>query len=126
LPNLLRYNQIFEVRKPEEKLQTILASIPKDILISKTQELIDFITQNSVLKSKDFGVFGSILHDFYHVEFSDIDLIIYGRKELKILRELLFEFYQKNYFNLKNEFDPPNKAVYQKNWRFINYTLGYI
>ncbi|MFX1449445.1 MAG: hypothetical protein ACFFCM_01300 [Promethearchaeota archaeon] len=119
----LRYDQIFEVRKPEEKLQKIITSSPKDILISKTQGLIDFITQHSILKSKDFGIFGSILHDFYHVEFSDIDLIIYGRKKLKILRELLYEFYQKNYFNLKNEFDPPNKEVYQKNWRFINYKL---
>ncbi len=119
----LTYNQAYEVRKPEEKLQKILASSPKDILISKTQELIDIITQHSKLKSKDFGVFGSILHDFYHINFSDIDLIIYGRKELEILRQVLREFYQKNYFKLKNEFSPPNNAVYQKNWRYTNYTL---
>ncbi|NVM01771.1 MAG: nucleotidyltransferase domain-containing protein [Candidatus Helarchaeota archaeon] len=119
----LTYNQVSEVRKPEKKLQTILASYPKDILVSKTQELIDFITQHSTLKSKDFGVFGSILHDFYHVEFSDIDLIIYGRKELEILREILREFYKKKYFDLRNEFNPPDNAVYKKNWRYTNYSL---
>ncbi|MFX0135166.1 MAG: nucleotidyltransferase domain-containing protein [Candidatus Hodarchaeota archaeon] len=119
----LTHDQIFEVRKPEEKCKNILESPAKDILISKTQGLIELITQHSKLKSKDFGVFGSILHDFYHVEFSDIDLIIYGRKELEILREILKEFYQKNYFDLKNEFNPPDNAIYQKNWRYINYKL---
>ncbi|MHA1381603.1 MAG: nucleotidyltransferase domain-containing protein [Candidatus Helarchaeota archaeon] len=119
----LSNEQISEVRRPEEKLQIILQKCPTDELISKTQKLIDFITSHSILKSKNFGVFGSILHDFYNVQYSDIDLIIYGRRELQILRDFLKEAYEKQYFNLKNEFIPPNNEVFQKNWRYQNYTL---
>ncbi|MHA1385075.1 MAG: nucleotidyltransferase domain-containing protein [Candidatus Helarchaeota archaeon] len=120
----LSNNQIYEVRKPEKKLQEILNKNAEDELILKTQELLDFITSHSSLKTRDFGVFGSILHDFYHIKYSDIDLIIYGRRELKELREFLKESYQKNEFDLKNEFIPPNEDVFQKNWRYLNYTLN--
>lgn len=119
----LRYDQISEVRKPEDKLKSILKKDTKDELISTIRELMDIITQHSSLKSRDFGVFGSILHDFYHIKLSDIDLIIYGRKELKILQEVLQELYNKNNSCLRNEFESPNDEVFQKNWRYINYSL---
>ncbi len=119
----LTHDQVVETRIPKEKLQDILAKNAKDELLTTTQDLIEFITSHSTLKSSDFGVFGSILHDFYSANYSDIDLIIYGRDELKKLRKLLEDFYERSYFNLKNEFDPPSKGVFQKKWKYKNYSL---
>ena len=119
----LSNDQIFEIRKPDEKLNSIMQTNANDELIAKTQGLVEFITQHTSLKIKDFGVFGSILHNFYHINYSDIDLIIYGREELRILRDFLKECYGKKTFTLRNEFVPPNKDVYNKNWRYFNYSL---
>jgi predicted nucleotidyltransferase len=69
----------------------------------------------------NFGVFGSLLHGFYHPSFSDIDLIIYGRENLAKLCETLRELYADKPSLFWNEFES-GKSIEGKNWRFRNYT----
>jgi len=113
--------QIRETRKPERKLQELLRKPPEDELLTALHRLVDMVTQRSELKSGDLGVFGSLLHGFYHPKFSDLDLTVYGKKELTKLCEALQEVYRENGSPLRNEFES-EKAIEGKSWRFLNYS----
>jgi len=112
---------IREIRKPQWKLQTLLEETPKDELLKALHSVIDMITNRSGLSSKNFGVFGSLLHGFYHPRFSDIDLTIYGSGQLMKLRETLKELYCDRGSPLRNEFER-HEAIENKHWRFLNYS----
>lgn len=112
---------IVEVRKPKKKLSALLIEEPYDELTISLHKILRLILSASSLSAKNFGVFGSILHDFYHPSFSDIDLIIYGRKNLRILQETLEETYNEPGSNLRNEFID-EYAIKGKRWRFKNYS----
>jgi predicted nucleotidyltransferase len=75
------------------------------------------------LHETSFGVFGSILHGFYHPQFSDLDFIIYGVEKLRRLRETLETMYKESSSNLRNEFET-EEAVREKatRWKFVNYS----
>jgi len=73
------------------------------------------------LTEKDFGVFGSLLHGFYHPNFSDLDFIVYGKENVNRLCEALETIYRKDPA-LRNEFDHM-KAAEGKDWKFVNYSL---
>ncbi len=119
----MKENQIAELRKPDQKLAEILGKEPKDNLMKALMEVLDLILDHSKLKPSDFGVFGSLLHDFYNLKFSDLDYIIYGSKNVEELVEVLSDFYNTRAGALKNEFDFFDERAEQKNWRFENYTL---
>jgi len=76
--------------------------------------------ENSGLSLSSFGVFGSLLHGFYHPEFSDLDLIIYGGKEFRKLCETLEAMYKEKVSPLQNEFKNI-ETIKNKKWAFINY-----
>ncbi|MHA1650593.1 MAG: hypothetical protein ACTSYB_10410, partial [Candidatus Helarchaeota archaeon] len=57
------------------------------------------------------------------VDYSDIDLIIYGRGALKQLRETLADFYEQSSFPIQNEFASWNYKNTTKHWHFKNYTI---
>ena len=117
----VRERYIKEIRKPEIKLQALLRKTPMDNLLKALGNVIDIVTNRSGLSSRNFGVFGSLLHGFYHPEFSDIDLIIYGKSQLTKLRDSLKELYCEQDSPLKNEFE--NREVLRnKRWRFLNYS----
>jgi len=111
---------IVKVRKPSEELGKLIEIEPKDELFTALQSVLEFTTQRASLSTNDFGVFGSMLHNFYHPKFSDIDLIIYGKEKTVKLCETLQELYKDAYSLLKNEFksDEPIKG---KRWRFRKY-----
>ena len=115
----VREELIAETRKPEEKLQMLLAKEPTDKLLLSLQDLLSLIASSTKLSTKNFGVFGSLLHNFYNPVFSDIDLIIYGRKNLEKLREALKDIYAEESSPLRNEFED-EKALEGKQWRFKN------
>ena len=117
----VKEEDILEVRKPEIKLQKIYSKQPNDKLIKACNGLLNLILSNSGLDIENFGVFGSILHDFYHPDFSDLDFIIYGKKNLDKLQETLEILYYENP-KLQNEFNHIT-AVMKKDWKFINYNL---
>ena len=111
-----------EVRKPEDRLQTIIQAVHKDQLEDAMQRVLETSLQLSGLSLKSFGVFGSMLHGFHHPKFSDIDLVVYGRKENEKMREILKELYADPTSGFANEFGTVT-AMDGKRWRFKNYTV---
>jgi predicted nucleotidyltransferase len=110
---------ILKARKPEAKLERLLESRPKDELLAAMKDALKFTVSHSNLGVADFGVFGSILHDFHHPRFSDIDLIVYGRKRAAKLRQTLNDLYKDHSSPLKNEFGTGHTLA-DKHWRFKN------
>lgn len=118
----VKREDIVKVRKPEKELRKLVRQEPKDKLHAALKSALGYVSCHSGLLTEDFGVFGSLLHRFYHPEFSDIDLIVYGRKSLVKLLETLREFYGDAHSVFRNEFESL-KAVEGKNWRFQNCSL---
>ncbi|MEM3010974.1 MAG: hypothetical protein QXE76_04110 [Candidatus Bathyarchaeia archaeon] len=119
VPNAL----VKSVRKPEQKLRALMAKNPENNLLKSLQEVLGIVSERSKLSEECFGVFGSLLHDFYHPNFSDLDLIVYGGKNLRELCNLLGELYKQEKGSIQNEFDDA-KAVLGKRWQFKNYGLN--
>jgi len=118
----VKQEQIAETRQPDKTLQTLLKKQPADTLLSALHALFNILQQRVNISKTNFGVFGSLLHDFYHPLFSDLDLIIYGEEELKRLKEVLNMIYHENDSPLRNEFDNMD-SVRGKRWKFKNYSL---
>lgn len=112
--------QITEIRKPNQTFRHLLEERPGDSLLQALQKLANIILNRSGLSEADFGVFGSLLHGFYHPLFSDLDLVLYGKEKLKRLRETLGTLYLDEASPLRNEFQT-EEALKDKHWRFVNY-----
>jgi predicted nucleotidyltransferase len=111
-----------EARKPEKRLPKLMAKEVKDKLVDATQRVLNTMLQQSGLSMADFGVFGSMLHGFHHPDFSDIDLVVYGRKENDIMREVLEALYADTASGFSNEFAHAN-IMQGKQWRYQNLTV---
>jgi predicted nucleotidyltransferase len=116
-------NQISEIRRPEEAFQKLQRAKPKDSLLLALQTVSSMILSRTRLSEADFGVFGSLLHGFYHPQYSDIDLIIYGKAKLDKLQETLKTLYHESSSYLVNEFETeePMKEKAAR-WKFVNYS----
>jgi predicted nucleotidyltransferase len=113
---------VAEARKPEERLQALVGTDPKDELHDAMQRVLETVLQGSGLSVKNFGVFGSMLHGFHHPKFSDIDFIVYGKKQNVKVRETLKALYADDLSGLRNEFGT-DEAMRGKRWRFKNYAV---
>jgi predicted nucleotidyltransferase len=113
---------VAEARKPSERLQALVRTEPQDELVDAMQRVLETILQGSGLSVKNFGVFGSMLHGFHHPRFSDIDLIVYGKKENVKVRETLEALYADGASGFRNEFGT-DEAMRGKRWRFKNYSV---
>ena len=113
--------QIWKTRKPNETFQQLMQKPAKDPLHEALQTLSNLIMENSGLPLRSFGVFGSLLHGFYHPKFSDLDLIVYGRKDLRKLCETLEAMCKEKASSLQNEFESV-EALEAKPWNFVNYS----
>lgn len=116
----VREGQLSEVRRPDHRFQLFFSEEP-DLMVDAAINVVETVMEVSSLKYTDFGVFGSLLHDFYNAYFSDIDLVVYGRRKLLELVEALKCIYEEG-GRLRNEFSQP-AAFLNKNWRFKNYSL---
>ncbi len=115
----VRCGDVAEVRRPEEALGKLIEKEPKDELLKTLQKVLDVTIAHSKLSLKDFGVFGSLLHGFYHPKFSDIDIVVYGKDNLKRIRGVLQELYADEGSCFSNEFED-DSPVKGKKWRFKN------
>jgi predicted nucleotidyltransferase len=115
--------QITETRKPDKAIQMLLKKRSRDSLHQALKTALELVRERSGLGASDFGVFGSLLHGFYHPQFSDLDFIVYGKKESIKLRETLQTLYHEHSSPFRNEFET-EKAIKEKakRWRFINYS----
>lgn len=118
----VNHSDIVKVRKPEEELRRLIETGPKDELVAALQKVLEFTTQRSRLSTENFGVFGSMFHGFHHPKFSDIDFIVFSRKNVVRLYETLQELYRDHSSPLKNEFET-DEPVEGKRWKFQNYDL---
>jgi predicted nucleotidyltransferase len=110
------------VRKPEERLRVLVEADPKDGLHDAMQRVLNIVWHGSSLSVKNFGVFGSLLHGFHHPKFSDIDLIVYGRKENSKMCQTLQALYADRLSGFRNEFET-EASVKGNQWRFKNYSV---
>lgn len=113
---------IAEIKRPHEALQQILAKPIGDKLIRALHEVLDITAYSIGIPIEDFGVFGSLLHGFYHPDFSDIDLVVYGRDNLQRIRCLLQELYKDKNSGFYNEFCN-DSSVRGKHWRYKNLSM---
>ena len=117
----VRQEQIKVARSPQQRFNKLIANPPKDKLIRSLKTLFTMLKTRATLSVNDFGVFGSLLHGFYHPKYSDLDLIVYGREKHEELGQLLEQIYREKHSTLRNEFE--NDAVIRgKHWLFKNYT----
>jgi predicted nucleotidyltransferase len=115
-------NTITEARKPEERLAALLEAEPADELLHATRHVLNIALENSGLKTQNFGVFGSMLHGFYHPKYSDIDFVIYGKAENAKMRQTLEELYSQKDSGLSNEFESDD-VMKGKRWLFKNFDV---
>jgi len=113
---------IMEARKPEKRLPELLETEPKDKLVDAMQSVLNTVLRQSSLSLENFGVFGSMLYGFHHPDFSDIDLVVYGRRENAEMRETLEALYADSALDFRNEFET-DEAIRGKQWRFKNFTV---
>jgi predicted nucleotidyltransferase len=113
-------DNIWKACKPNIKLWRLIAKEPEDDLHKALQDLLAMVSSKAGLSERDFGVFGSLFHGFYHPKLSDLDLIVYGREKLRRLCETLNDLYLEDN-SLQNEFDS-KKAIEGKRWQFVNYS----
>ncbi|MCD6165047.1 MAG: nucleotidyltransferase domain-containing protein [Candidatus Odinarchaeota archaeon] len=118
----LSEEQILELRRPDEKLAVLFNSDRDDPLLRTMRRILNEIFEISKLRISDFGVFGSILHDFYNPQYSDIDLVIYGRREVQELVETLSSLYKNKNSRLRNEFEAWDPSMPPFHWNFKNYS----
>jgi predicted nucleotidyltransferase len=117
----VKHKDIVKVRKPDERLQSLVKTEPKDELIAAMQNALKILTRHSSLTTKDFGVFGSILQGFYHPRFSDLDFVLYGKRNWLQLRQTLQQLHSDEGSLLRNEFET-DESIKGKRWRFMNLT----
>ncbi len=78
---------------PETRLQDLLREKKLGILEEKLVSLIELLSQGSGVEKEAFGVTGSILLGIHQTQFSDLDVLVYGRKSsLRVKRTLLSMF----------------------------------
>ena len=117
----VKNSEISKVRKPEKALAKLIQTEHADSLLTATQNVLDIAINHSGVSAESFGVFGSMLHGFYHPGFSDIDLTVYGKENIARLRKTLCELYAANSSLLRNEFET-DQSIGGKVWRFRNFT----
>ena len=113
---------IMEARKPEVRLQALLEAGPTDELLAAMERVLNTVSENSGVTVRNFGVFGSMLHGFHHPKFSDIDFIVYGKKENAKIKKALESLYADESSGLRNEFES-DQAMAGKDWRFKNFAV---
>jgi predicted nucleotidyltransferase len=115
-------NLIAQARQPQPRLQELLKKGPTDPLLAAMERVLGIVTSRSGVSAESFGVFGSMLHDFHHPKYSDIDFTIYGKTENTKVRQTLQKLYADRASGLSNEFKS-DAAMEGKTWRFKNFTV---
>ena len=113
---------LYEIHQPQERLAELLKQGPTDELLAAMERTLKIATENSGLATKDFGVFGSMLHAFHHPKYSDIDFTIYGKEQNLKMRQTLEELYEDQSSGLSNEF-ASEQVMEGKRWLFTNFDV---
>lgn len=80
--------------RPEERLAELLEE-PNDPLEELAAELVDELSRESGVPPSQFGITGSILLRIHDPRHSDVDLVVYGVKASRRVREALRGLYER-------------------------------
>ena len=114
----VKESQLTSVVRPDKQLQVLMRG-EGDPLTETLKEVLNLILDASTLRLGDFGVFGSLAHSFHNPLHSDLDLVIYGKRELKELRATLARLYDEGL--LRNEFEGWTVDMPPAHWNFTYY-----
>ena len=79
--------------RPEEKLSQLRSKKKLDILQTKAVDLANLVSEESAVAAENLGVTGSVLLDI-HRDFSDIDLIVYGMENSRLIKEAIIQEFE--------------------------------
>ncbi len=79
---------------PEVRLQNLLQSSELDNLEEKLITLVELLCQKSGVRESYFGATGSILLDIHQTAFSDLDILVYGRRNALLVKRALLSMYE--------------------------------
>jgi len=102
-------NSIAEHYRPEERLGEIVRE-PRDFLERLALEIASRISEESGVPLSSFGVTGSILLKIHNLQYSDIDLVVYGVGNSYRVREAL----KNPYSDPSSGFSLPTGAVLEE------------
>ena len=91
-------NHIKHVYLPGECLQWIFEKEKKDAIQKETVELVTLLSKESGVSIRDFGIHGSVGLDM-HSEYSDIDLVVYGAENFKLLEAAVNRLAEEDVFS---------------------------
>jgi predicted nucleotidyltransferase len=91
------FSKIKKIYIPSERLKWILEKDNKDAIQLETKELVSLLSNESKIPIRDFGVTGSVGLNM-HSEYSDIDLVIYGSENFRILERTINYLTKKGIF----------------------------
>jgi predicted nucleotidyltransferase len=117
----IQNQDVAQTRFPNSALRNLLSNELPDELVVTLKEILNTLLDRSSLRLDAIGVFGSLLHGFYHPTLSDIDLTISGKTNISELTRILTTLYSEGNM-LVNEFSSP--VLWSKsNWKFTSLTL---
>jgi predicted nucleotidyltransferase len=96
--------------KPRERLSQLLVSSVKDDLEKDVVDLVNELSQDSGVDRSSFGITGSVLTDIHHVDFSDIDITVYGLGNSTKIKKAVKSKFNDQSSNVK----PLNGVVYSR------------
>lgn len=92
---LVPWKNIIAYYLPEVRLVEIIAE-PQDPLESKTQALVNLLSKASGVPTSGFGITGSLLLAIHNPMFSDIDILVYGRENVRKIRDAMDDLFGEN------------------------------
>jgi len=108
--------------RPRERLSGIMDEGSQDELEWKLTDLITILAGLSGLKTRDFGVTGSMLTASHSPEFSDMDVTVYGQAASLRLKETILETREEE--SLIQPFNASKKEVWSRS-RTERFPLGF-
>jgi len=79
--------------RPEEKMSQLRSMKRPDALQRKVVDLADLVSDESGVPIESLGITGSVLLDIHQV-FSDIDLVVYGMRDSRLMKETLIRLFE--------------------------------
>ena len=102
-------NRVETILKPIKRLNEIINSQSRDILLDKVVKLAGIFHKNAGISYDKMGISGSILPNLYNPSTSDIDFVIYGLNNHKNA--------MKAFENLKKDESSSVKCIGEEYWK---------
>jgi len=109
------HERIKEYYRPEERLEQMVKLEKPDLLQIKAIKLANLVSDKSGTPVSHIGVTGSLLIGIHRPEFSDIDLIVYGRDNSLKIKETILSLYEERRKDIGKLYgDSLNKWIKEK------------